>query len=205
MNNPVRAEDLVLINRPINTSGLTGILFTTAPYVLTRGTVEVGASVLYENSVTPDYTITEYPLSVTVGMPHNAELALRGSYVQIKEGTSNIAPTDRRTGDLDILYKWNFLPQADSSIRPAISFIVAGSLPTGNNSDMKINAVNHWGLLLGISAGTEISWKEHALGIYADAEVKGLDPTEKRIRDIYEAYNTDCYSRSAIPEPPDAS
>jgi hypothetical protein len=122
-------------------------------------------------------------------MPHNAELGIKGSYIHIKEGTSAAAPTQRKTGDFEILYKWNFFPQTEGSIRPAFSLIAGGGIPTGNNEDMKINAVNHWGLMLGISAGTEISWRDHVLGIYADANVKGSDPAEKRLRDIYEVVN----------------
>jgi hypothetical protein len=66
---PAHAEDVAMVNRPVNTSGLTGMLLTTAPYTLAPGATELAASVLSENSITPDYTITEYPLSVTVGMP----------------------------------------------------------------------------------------------------------------------------------------
>ncbi len=183
------AEELLVVNRPVNTSGLTGLLFTTAPYTLNTGTVEVAASILYESSVTPDYTITEYPLSITVGLPHNAEIAVRGSYFNLKEGPTGTATTERKTGDIEISYKWNFLPQSESSMRPALSLIIGGNFPTANNSDMKIDSARHWGATVGLSAGTEISWSDHILGIYANANVKGQDPTEKRIRDIYEIYN----------------
>ncbi len=186
---PASADELMIVNRPVNTSGLTGLLFTTAPYTLNPGTVEIAASILTESSVVPDYTLTEYPLSVSVGMPHNSEIAIRGSYINLKQGPTITAVTERRTGDLEISYKWNFLPQPESSIRPAFSLIIGGSVPTENNADMKIDAVNHWGMLIGLSTGTEISWREHILGIYADALLKGQDPTEKRLRDIYEMVN----------------
>ncbi|MGE5172399.1 MAG: hypothetical protein ACM3MD_01065 [Betaproteobacteria bacterium] len=179
----------MIVNRPVNTSGLTGLLFTTAPYTLDPGTVEIAASILSENSTVPDFTMTEYPLSVTVGLPHNSELAIRGSYINLKEGPTSTAVTERKTGDVVISYKWNFLPQSESSIRPAFSLIIAGSIPTENNTDMKIDAVNHWGMLIGLSTGTELSWREHILGIYADAQLKGQDPSEKRLRDIYEIIN----------------
>ena len=179
-----------VVNHPVNTSGLTGLLFTTAPYTLPTGTVEVGASLLTENSVLPDFTITQYPLSVTVGLPHNAELAVRSSFFDIKEGPTNTTtPTERKTGDLDVFYKWNFLPPKEESIRPAFALIAGGSLPTGKNTDMKINAVNHWGIRAGVSGGTEIGWKEHIIGVYADAQVVGQDLTEKRLSDVYELYN----------------
>ena len=185
----VSAEELMIVNRPVNTSGLTGLLFTTAPYTLNPGTVEVGASILYESSVKPDYTATEYPLSISIGMKHNSELAIRGSYYDLKEGPTGTAVTERKTGDVEILYKWNFFPPSETSIRPAFSLIIAGNFPTENNADMKISAASHWGAMLGLSAGTEISWSDHVLGIYADANVKGQDPTEPRLRDIYGIYD----------------
>jgi hypothetical protein len=36
------AEELEIVNRPVNTSGLTGLLMTTSPYTLAPGTVEIG-------------------------------------------------------------------------------------------------------------------------------------------------------------------
>jgi hypothetical protein len=183
------AEELEMVNRPVNTSGLTGLLVTTAPYTALSGTVEVAASILYENSLTPEFAITEYPLSVTVGLPHNSELALRGSYFELKEGPTETATVERKTGDLQLSYKWNFLPQAEDSILPAVSLIVSGIAPMEKSTDPKLNTVDHWGFGVGLSAGTEIAWSDHVLGIYADAQLRGRDPNDKRLRDIWEVVN----------------
>jgi hypothetical protein len=183
------AEELDIVNRPVNTSGLTGLLFTTAPYTLPKGSVEIAASTLSENSTIPNFSLTEFPVSVSIGVSKNSELALRGSYFQIKEGPTNTLGTERKTGDLELSYKWNFFQQPEDSIRPAFAFLITGIVPTENNSNMKINVVTHWGMRLGISTGTEVSWKDHIIGIYADAQVQGQDPTERNIRNIYEIYN----------------
>lgn len=186
------AEDIDVVNHPVNTSGLTGLLFTTQPYTLNPGTIEVGAALLSENSVLPQFTITEYPGSITVGLPHNAELALRGSYYQIKEGPTSTTPAERKTGDLDLLYKWNFMPPNEDSIRPAFALILGGSIPTEDSNDTKlysISSVTHWAMRFGFSGGTEITWREHILGIYADAQAVSQDLTEKRLRDFYGVYN----------------
>lgn len=183
------AEELEIVNRPVNTSGLTGLLVTTSPYCVSPGTVEVAASILYENSVTPEFSTTEYPLSVTIGMPHNSELGLRGSYFELKEGPTATAVSARKAGDLQLSYKWNFLPQTESSIIPAVSMIVAGVVPTERSSDPKINTVDHWGFAVGLSAGSEIEWSDHILALYADAQIKGRDPDEKRLRDFWEVVN----------------
>ncbi len=187
--NTAQAEELMVVNRPVNTSGLTGLLLTTAPYTLNSGTVEIAASVQYESSVRPEFTITEYPLSVSMGIPHNSEIAIKGSFYNLQEGPTGTAITERKTGDVEISYKWNFYPSSETSLLPACSLIIGGNFPTENNRDRKIDAAIRWGARLGLSMGTEISWRDHVLGIYADANVQGQDPTERRLQDIYEIYN----------------
>ncbi len=179
------AEELEIVNRPVNISGLTGLLITTSPYTLTRGTVEIGASVLSENSIRPDYSITEYPLSATIGMSNNSELSLRGSYYSISEGPTGTTVITRKTGDIELSYKWNFIPYSETSMRPAVALMVTGLMPTENNSDLKANSVSHWGMRLGLSAGSEVTWKDHILGIYADGQLAGQDLTDKRLKDLY--------------------
>lgn len=183
------AEELEIVNRPANTSGLTGLLVTTGPYTAAPGTVEVAASVLYENSLTPEFTITEYPLSVTVGLDHNSEIGLKGSYFELREGPTATAAVERKAGELHLSYKWNFLPQAESSFVPAVSFIAAGIAPLSRNRDPRVNTVEDWGFSVGLAAGTELTWSDHILGLYADAQVQGRDPEEKRPRDIWTVFN----------------
>ncbi len=185
----VRAEELEIVNHPVNTSGLTGLLITTSPYTLTPGTVEIGASILSENSIRPDYTITEYPLSATIGISNNSELAFRSSYFTISEGPTGTTVVTRKTGDIELSYKWNFIPQTETSMRPAVALIVTGIMPTDNNSDLRTNSVSHWGMRLGLSLGTEVSWQEHILSIYADGQMAGQDLTNKRLNDIYQILN----------------
>jgi hypothetical protein len=185
----VFAEDIEVVNHPVNLSGLTGLLFTTSPYTIPPGTVETGISILSENSLRPAYTITEYPFSATVGVSNNSELALRSSYFTITEGPTGTNVITRKTGDIELAYKWDFLPQPEASMRPAVALIVTGIMPTENNADLKINTVSHWGMRLGIATGTEINWKDHTLGIYADGQVAGQDLTEKSLMDLYEIFN----------------
>jgi hypothetical protein len=186
---PAHAEDLEMINRPVNTSGLTGLFFTTAPYTQPSGKMEIAASILTENSVKPEYRITEYPLSITVGMKNNAEMALRGSYFNIKEGPTDTATTHRQTGDIELSYKWNFMPQQEYSNIPGIALIITGIAPTENISSNRISSLAHWGLRIGLSTGSEMTWKDHVLGVYADAYLAGQDLTVQRLRDLYEIMN----------------
>jgi hypothetical protein len=170
----VQAEELEIVNRPVNTSGLTGLLITTSPYTLTPG---------------PDYTITEYPISATIGISNNSELGFRSSYFSISEGPTGSTVVTRKTGDIELSYKWTVIPQPEASIRPAVALIATGIMPTDNNSDRKADSVLHWGMRLGISVGTEVSWQDHILGIYVDGQMAGQDLTNKQLKDLYQIYN----------------
>lgn len=188
---PSQAEELDIINRPVNVSGLTGLLFTTSPYTLPKGSVELGISILNETSDLPKFTITEFPFSVTVGLPKNSELALKTSYFNVKQpsavpGTSSY---QRKTGNLELSYKFNFLPQPEDSIRPALAVIMTGIMPTDNYHDKVIDGVNHWGVRFGLSTGTEINWQDYLLGLYADVQAQAQDVTQKDIRDFYGIFN----------------
>jgi|SRR5208337_1632148 len=185
----VKAEEIEMVNRPVNSWGLTGLLFTTAPYTLAPGTIEIGASVQSESSVTPDYTLTQYPLSVTMGIAKNSELAIRGTYFNLNEGPTFTVPTARKAGNVALLYKWNFSPQEEGSARPAVALILTGNVPIEKNSDLRINDASHWGMSIGISTGTEIGWRNYLIGIYADGQLAGQDVTQNRLRDIYEIFN----------------
>lgn len=186
---PAHAEDLEMVNRPVTIFGLTGLLFTTSPYTQPVGNVEIAGSVLSENSLKPEYRITEYPFSVTIGMKHNSEVALRSSFFYIKEGPTGTATISRQTGDLELSYKWNFMPQREYSRMPAVALILTGIIPTEKGSPGLVSSLSHWGMRIGLSAGTEIAWKEHILGIYADAQMAGQDLNDSALGDIYEIAN----------------
>lgn len=183
------AEELDIVNHPVNTSGLTGLLITSSPYTVTPGSVEIAASIQFENSVMPDYTITEYPLSATAGISNTSELAFKLSYFSIKEGPTGSNVTSRKSGNAELSYKWNFLPQPKGSRLPAVAMIITGMMPTENNRDTKSNSVSDWGMRLGISVGTDISWKDHILCIYADGQVTGQDLTSRDTKDLYGVVN----------------
>src|SRR3990170_4084241 len=80
----VPAEELDVINRPVNVSGLSGLLVTTLPFSLEPGAVETGIAVFSENSKRPDYTISEYIATISVGTGKGTEIAVRGSSISIK-------------------------------------------------------------------------------------------------------------------------
>lgn len=176
------AEDLELINRPVNTSGLTGLLFTTSPYTIAKGRFEIGASVLTESSTIPHYTVSELPaFSITAGIARDMELAIQTRYFK---KTINNDVKQRGAGDTELSYKWNFLPQAETSSVPSLALIVTGIAPTGDR-ELNLGSVVHWGARFGLSAGAEIPWGDHVLGAYADGQMVIQDLSDARYRDRY--------------------
>jgi hypothetical protein len=181
---PTRAfsEELDFINRPMNATGLTGLLITTSPFSLEPGVVETGIAIISENSKMPDYTLSEYAALISVGTGKGTELAVRGSFFSKKSPTE---ASERGAGDLQVSFKWNFLkiiPESPSV--PAVAMIITGIAPTGD-AKTGTNRVQNWGARFGLSAGTDIGWREHVLGIYVDAQMAVQDLSDERYRDRY--------------------
>ncbi len=183
----LHAEELEMVNHPINMNGLTGLLYTTTPYTLAPGVIETGFSSLSEDSAIPAYTLNEYPVVLAAGIGHDMELSVRSAYFTQETGTTAIQKT-RGTGNVEVLYKWNFMPQQEYSAKPAMAIMLTALFPP---EDYKSNftQVRNWGAHIGISAGSEISWEEHILGIYVDAAMALHDLSNSRYRDRYGIMN----------------
>jgi hypothetical protein len=181
----LRAEELELINRPVNISGLTGLLITTSPLTLPPHTFEIGAAVLSENSLIPKYTSTSYPLTISLGLASNKELALKTQYVY-----RNQDPDIKSRGmdDTELSFKWNVLPQPENRYRPGLAVIVTGIFPTGDR-EAGTNSVNHWGCRAGLALGSEIVWEDHIIALFADVQVALQDASDKTSRDSYMLLN----------------
>ena len=180
------ADELEMINRPVNTLGLTGLLNTTSPFVQEAGTVEVGVGATSETSTNPDTDVSEYFMSVTVGLGRGTELSARGSYVNREDRAA--ATQSRGAGDGLLSVKWNVLPAKEASAVPALALFATAVLPTGD-SESGTNSVLHWGGRLGMSVGTEISWEDRVIAIYADASFAAQDLSNEDFRDSYHTVN----------------
>jgi hypothetical protein len=180
------AEELELINRPANTSGLTGLLLTTSPFTIAPGSIELGFAAISEKSATPGYSLNELPLvTIQYGMTETMELALKGSYFH---ETTDAGIRQRSAGDTQLSYKWNFLPQNKSSSLPALALILTGIAATGKR-EANFEGVSHWGAKFGLATGREIAWGDHIVGLYADAQVVVHDQSDGRSRDSYGVMN----------------
>ncbi|NTW67364.1 MAG: hypothetical protein HGB21_13825, partial [Nitrospirae bacterium] len=179
------AEEPELINRPVNISGMTGLIITTSPYTLPPRTVEIGAAVLSENSLIPQYTSTSYPLTISLGLGSNKELALKTQYVYRNEDPDIMS---RGIDDTELSFKWNVLPQPENRNRPGLAVIVTGIFPTGDR-EAGTNSVNHWGCRAGLSLGSEILWEDHVIALYADGQVALQDVSDETSRDSFTLLN----------------
>ena len=179
------AEELDMINRPVNTSGLTGLIITTSPFTLPLRTIEIGAMVLTENSLLPKYTSNYYPLTISYGLASNKEISLKAQYVALDPDNGIKA---RGMGDTDISFKWNVLPQPENRNRPGIALIATGTFPTGDR-EAGTNSVSHWGCRAGLSVGSEIVWEDLFIGLYADVQAAMQDLSDDLQKDSYTLMN----------------
>ncbi len=183
----LHAEELEMVNRPINTNGLTGLLHTTTPYTLAPGIFEAGYASISEDSAIPAYTLDEHAVVLAAGIGHAMELAIRSTYFRQQTGSSS-SQRSRGSGNAEISYKWNFKPQQEYSALPAFAFLFTAIFPSDDNMS-GFTQVKNWGAHIGVSAGSEISWEEHILGIYADATMALHDLSNSQYRDRYGSMN----------------
>jgi len=175
------AEELELINRPVNTSGLTGLLITTSPFTLPPRTFEIGAMVLSENSLVPKFSSTSYPLTISLGLASNREIALRTAYLYRNEDPGL---KSRGMGDTELSFKWSVFPQPENHYRPGIAVLASGIFPTGDQ-EAGTNSVSHWGCRAGLALGSEIAWEDRIIALYADAQAALQDLSDEMLKDSY--------------------
>lgn len=180
-----QSEELELINRPVNTSGLTGLLLTTAPFTLPPRTIEIGVASLSENSLDPKYTSTVFPLTVSMGLAGRNEIALLVPFRYLNEYD---AGKTRGMGDTELSFKWNALPQPEERIRPGVALFGTGIFPSGDR-DAGMNSVSHWGCRIGVSMGSEIAWEDYVIAAYADIQGAFQDLSDMELRDSYAVMN----------------
>jgi len=180
------SQELDLINRPVNINGFTGLIMTTTPFTMPRGTLETALSGTSETSSVPDFTLSEFLASLTLGITSNMEIALRGSYLTLESG---LDPHKKRgSGDAELLYKWNFLPPGEKVYIPAAAVLLSVQGLTGDR-DNGFQRFHNWGAKIGLSIGREINFEEHIIGVYVDGQLAVEDLNRNEYRDRYGVFN----------------
>ena len=179
------AEELEMINRPVNSQGLTGLLFTTSPYTLPHRTFEIGLSTLSERSFSPDYTVNGYPVTVSYGLNRSMEMALKGSFWYQENAAQE---GSRGFSDAELAFKWCVVPPREYSSRPSMAILLKGVVPTGDRM-AGTNIVVNWGAGIGLSVGGEVFIEDYVMGYYADSMLLTQDLSNEEKRDQYYTAN----------------
>jgi hypothetical protein len=157
----------IIVNRPVNVQGLTGLLLTNSAYTQPKGNVTIGLSSIAENSKDPDFSVIHGITSITVGVTDRFEVALRANAF----GT-NLGSTENRQfgfGDTDFLMKLRLTSQGDTL--PAIALGFGVTAPTGD--EVKgFRGVQHQGLRLMLIGSSETEMPDDiVLGVYFEGQI----------------------------------
>lgn len=167
-----------------NTSGLTGLFYTSSAYTVPKGSFELGSTVLMERSGTPDYSMVQVPINITYGLTDTIELALSTKMVYLNTIGQGV-------GDTEINAK--VLINEPASWRqgfyiPAVAIGAGLILPTGRTG---LDEVNDYGAKAMFMLSSEGRLPNNRyIGTYLDAQVIGKDLSSASAnRDIYWVVN----------------
>jgi hypothetical protein len=145
--------------------GPNGLLFTQSADTLAPGQVEMGIGLAYEQSDQPDITLNEWSPTVTVGLLHGLEGAVRAPYLSVNV----IGEQEQSLQEVDVSLKWRFLEPNEEYNLPAFGISLSYFLPAGKEA---LRPFESWGLkgLIVSSAEVELGKPYGVLvGFYADA------------------------------------
>ncbi len=167
-----RAEEVILvINRPPNIQGLTGLMVTNSAFTRPAGTLAVGGSVLFEDSSKPDYRIIQTPITLTFGITETLEAGIKAKYVDYGRTTPNTSESG--FGDTELAVKWRW--DTHSATFPELAVGLAGIMPTASDSK-GLNDVTDWGVKVMALATSETRISDDSfLGIYLEAQAVFID------------------------------
>lgn len=168
-------ERMVVINRPPNIQGQTGLLVTNSAFTQKPGNLAAGISLMAEYSGNPDYSILQLPVTLTYGLTDDIELGIKAKALQTEN--VNSTTTERGLGDSEIAVKWRFIDQSETF--PAVAVGIVGMLPTGDE-DKGLNEVVNWGVKVSALASSEAPLLEdYYLGLYVEAQAVFIDELVK--------------------------
>ena len=167
-----RAEEVILvINRPPNIQGLTGLMVMNSAFTRPAGTLAVGGSVMFEDSNKPDYRIIQTPITLTFGITDTIEAGIKTKYVSYDSTIPKASESG--LGDSEVAVKWRW--KTHSATTPELAVGLAGIIPTGNDSK-GLNDVKNWGAKFMVMATSETKiFTNSFLGVYLEAQAVFID------------------------------
>jgi len=169
-----RVDPSVVVNRPANVQGLTGLIITNSAYTQPKGRIVAGLATIAENSKEPDFSIIQGIATITAGVTDRIELGLRAQRVATNLGSPATREVD--SGDTDILFKWRISSQRE--MMPAIALGLGCTLPTGNASKGFQSAEHASARLMVIGTSEQEMPGDYFIGIYFEGQIvySDLDP-----------------------------
>lgn len=179
----------LVVNRPVNVQGLTGLIITNSAYTQPKGRMVIGLTVTSENSTEPHFRIAQGIATVTGGITDRIELGAKMKVVEADPGSSGTRQTG--IGDTDLLFKWR-LPSAEETL-PAIAIGLAYTLPTGDTSK-GLSEIKQEGIRLMVIGSSEQEMSgDYFLGVYVEGQLVFIDqinrPAASRFVDKYGVFN----------------
>lgn len=166
--------EIVVINRPVNIQGLTGLLFTNSAYTQPAGSFTFGLSAIGEDSDVPDYSIVQGGGTVTIGITDRIEVGIKGKMIATNLGSTTTREVG--TGDTDLLLKWRFSSQGE--IMPALAFGLGWTIPS--DSEKGFSEVKYEGIkLMVIATGENRVLDDGFIGVYLEGQAVFIDQLHK--------------------------
>jgi hypothetical protein len=171
----------IVVNRPVNIQGLTGLLITNSAYTQSKGGMVIGFSATAENSSKPNFSIIQGIATVTGGVTDRIELGVKTKVIATNIGSSDTRRTG--AGDADLLFKWRISSEGETL--PAMAVGLAYTLPTGE-STKGLSEVKREGLRLMVIGTSEKEMPgDYVFGLYFEGQIVFIDQLRRPADTLY--------------------
>jgi hypothetical protein len=178
-------SELLVVNRPVDTQGLNGLLFMNSAFTQPAGHVAVGTFLLYEKStgLPQSFSIIQGGASLTMGITNAIEVGVKGKGVRLNY--KGLSSPEIGQGDTDVLVKWKILSQEES--HPALALGFAWSFPTGDKTK-GLNEINEESVRFMLMASKEKRFLDNSfIGVYLEAQ-EVMNDVSRESSALYDKY-----------------
>jgi hypothetical protein len=171
----------IVVNRPVNVQGLTGLILTNSAYTQRRGDMVIGLSGLAEDSTSPDFSIAQGIVTITGGITDRIEFGAKVKVVSTNLGSSNTSETG--LGDTDLLCKWRVTSAGETL--PAIALGLAYTVPTGDEAKGLSEAKKEVIRVMLIGSTEKEMPGDYFLGVYFEGQIVLVDQIKRPVTSPY--------------------
>lgn len=174
-------DSSLVVNRPVNVQGLTGLIITNSAYTQRKGSMVIGLSAFAEKSAKPDFSMAQGIATVTGGVSDRIELGVKTKLLTTSTGTSDTRKTG--AGDTDLLFKWRLSSEGETL--PAMAVGLAYTLPTGESSK-GFSEVKREGVRLMVIGSSEKEMPgDYVFGVYFEGQIVFIDQLRRPANTLY--------------------